>query len=300
MMIKNRKIGRDDEGEVKKSTPAEDASNLIINVFSSSWNEQTPKQEAVDKFDFGDVYVNGLSIIKPFELYNKYDTPIRVKFKFTHRKPFSKTECHVQEKNENLRLCDASRAHANNALKDSIVILQSNFTQQFTVAQEYGVQATTIPMDYGYLNEGFNEIFNQIGFIDSIQLTPGESKSFVLCLRVNLSSDVVETMNGNEKDSNLLNDDEQRVKYLELSSLPLKSSIHFEVQFLPDATTITMNPSKFPSSAKKQMPIYGICCRSMFRVDVDELRFDDCVPGGSYVKDFTIWNRSEITVSVLF
>jgi len=35
-------------------------------------------------------------------------------------------------------------------------------------------------------------------------------------------------------------------------------------------------------------------CRSVLKVDVHELVFDDCLIGMSYVKDFTIWNRSEM------
>ncbi|RLN59061.1 hypothetical protein BBJ29_003102 [Phytophthora kernoviae] len=42
------------------------------------------------------------------------------------------------------------------------------------------------------------------------------------------------------------------------------------------------------------VPLQGQVCRSLLRLDVKELHFDDCVPGGSFVKDFTVWNRSEI------
>jgi hypothetical protein len=35
-------------------------------------------------------------------------------------------------------------------------------------------------------------------------------------------------------------------------------------------------------------------CRSLLSVDVDELYFDECLPGNTYIKDFTVWNRSEI------
>jgi hypothetical protein len=35
-------------------------------------------------------------------------------------------------------------------------------------------------------------------------------------------------------------------------------------------------------------------CRSTLKTDVSELVFEDCVPGGVFVKDFSIWNISEI------
>ena len=38
-------------------------------------------------------------------------------------------------------------------------------------------------------------------------------------------------------------------------------------------------------------------CRSVLRTNVDELTFDNCVVGGTYVKDFTIENCSEMPLS---
>jgi hypothetical protein len=35
-------------------------------------------------------------------------------------------------------------------------------------------------------------------------------------------------------------------------------------------------------------------CRSTLKTDVSEIVFEDCVPGGVFVKDFSIWNISEI------
>lgn len=33
-------------------------------------------------------------------------------------------------------------------------------------------------------------------------------------------------------------------------------------------------------------------------VEVEELVFDECVPGATYVKDFTVWNLSEIPLTI--
>ena len=44
------------------------------------------------------------------------------------------------------------------------------------------------------------------------------------------------------------------------------------------------------------LPLRGMVCRSVMKLDVQEIHFEDCVPGGNYVKDFTIWNRSEISL----
>ena len=39
--------------------------------------------------------------------------------------------------------------------------------------------------------------------------------------------------------------------------------------------------------------LVGRSCRSVLRVDAQELVFEKCVVGSSSVKDFTIWNCSE-------
>ncbi len=41
-------------------------------------------------------------------------------------------------------------------------------------------------------------------------------------------------------------------------------------------------------------------CRSVLKIDVNELVFDDCLIGMTYVKDFTIWNRSEMQLVFTF
>ena len=38
--------------------------------------------------------------------------------------------------------------------------------------------------------------------------------------------------------------------------------------------------------------LFGRACRSVLRVDAQELVFEKCVVGSSSVKDFTIWNCS--------
>lgn len=38
-------------------------------------------------------------------------------------------------------------------------------------------------------------------------------------------------------------------------------------------------------------------CRSVLKTNVEELTFDNCVVGGTYVKDFTIENYSEMPLS---
>ncbi len=35
-------------------------------------------------------------------------------------------------------------------------------------------------------------------------------------------------------------------------------------------------------------------CKSVLKVKTHEITFEDCVPGGTYVKDLAVWNCSEI------
>ena len=45
---------------------------------------------------------------------------------------------------------------------------------------------------------------------------------------------------------------------------------------------------------KITVQFHSSVCRSVLKTDVSEIVFEDCVPGGVFVKDFSVWNLSEI------
>lgn len=62
----------------------------------------------------------------------------------------------------------------------------------------------------------------------------------------------------------------------------------------PGATTMLS-----PAARQEQVVIvYAQVCRSVLEVDVHQLQqLDDCVPNDKYVRDFTVWNRSEVPLT---
>eukprot|EP00002_Diphylleia_rotans_P020180 TRINITY_DN3914_c0_g1_i4.p1 TRINITY_DN3914_c0_g1~~TRINITY_DN3914_c0_g1_i4.p1 ORF type:complete len:2911 (-),score=486.97 TRINITY_DN3914_c0_g1_i4:749-9481(-) len=48
---------------------------------------------------------------------------------------------------------------------------------------------------------------------------------------------------------------------------------------------------------KYEIPFHARICRSELRVDVEDLVFEDCYIGGTFVRDFTVWNTSQIPLS---
>ncbi|GLD94924.1 hypothetical protein PINS_up003549 [Pythium insidiosum] len=85
--------------------------------------------------------------------------------------------------------------------------------------------------------------------------------------------------------------EEERMHLNETSCLLLSGRVIVGVRYDDLLETSTMPPIPLPEVV---VPLQAQVCRSLLRLDVRELHFDDCVPGGSFVKDFTVWNRSEI------
>lgn len=127
---------------------------------------------------------------------------------------------------------------------------------------------------YTYLKNGYNELFNMVDELNLITLSPKERQRLVYCFCA-----MGEFANRSKKRKG---DDEEDVNPAELAYNGLQGKLSF---------------SLVGSDEVMVVPIEAMVCRSMLRVDVDEIRFDDCVPGGSYVKDFAVWNRSEIPLS---
>jgi len=60
---------------------------------------------------------------------------------------------------------------------------------------------------------------------------------------------------------------------------------------------ITLFSQTEDTSEEIQLQLKGRACRALLKVDTPELHFDDCRPRGTYVKDFTLWNCSEMPIS---
>ncbi|RLN55483.1 hypothetical protein BBJ28_00019026, partial [Nothophytophthora sp. Chile5] len=139
-----------------------------------------------------------------------------------------------------------------------------------------------------YLCEGYNELFNHIGTVSEVVLAPRETKRIMFSLCTKLAPQ----HGGNGGSSSTLavagdSSEEERAHLSETSCLVFSGRLVLQPSFIDDSSSKLPIPEVF-------VPLQGQVCRSLLRLDVKELHFDDCVPGGSFVKDFTVWNRSEI------
>ena len=200
-----------------------------------------------DVVNLGDVYLNGLSVLKLLQVVNFQDKPLRLTYHVENRKPFTSSDWSFQCENENLNNMAASS--------------DQNFKTGRRLARFKSPAALcALPIEYCYLEEGFNELFNHINPTTTMELGPFESKQLVFSYRAQV--------------------DETKELSADLRSFHyMKARMIFAVDQLDETLHI---------------PIVGAVCRTVLRLDPEELRFDDCVPGGSYAKDFAVWNRSEI------
>ncbi|KDO27419.1 hypothetical protein SPRG_07007 [Saprolegnia parasitica CBS 223.65] len=227
-------------------------------------------------FGFGDVYLSDLSSLRQFELINLQPFPVRVGLNAELRKPFHASTWGFQTHNENL--------------PDDDGVVESPLVRSMSKSSFSSSLADTV-----FLDEGFNELFNQMGLIDSIVLEPNQAQRliFSICVKHEASGTAAKPSTGLTSKANAGDDssDEERLYLNESSFAALSGRLIF-------STTI-LSPDRSPTSPVGALdaitiPIQGNVCRSLLRLDVKELHFDDCIPGGSYVKDFTVWNRSEI------
>ncbi|PKC72861.1 hypothetical protein RhiirA1_411279 [Rhizophagus irregularis] len=100
-------------------------------------------------------------------------------------------------------------------------------------------------------------------------------------------------------------DKQEDVEDMEMSNIGFSNTISYSTNSLAltNETDQVISPRDIESISNSSKADYQITvkfrskvCRSVLWTDVGEtgINFDDCVNGGTYFKDFTIWNRSEI------
>ena len=159
--------------------------------------------------------------------------------------------------------------------------------------------------------DDWNHLFNEIGHIDAITLPAHGEQTIFLSFRPQLRGD-----GANEK-----NDDshaELKRQYGEVASFRERHAIEearASIRLVPtwdappptmllpiDASTAAAASSSSSSSEPPPLPqpppldveLRARHCLSVLRVDAHELAFEAVTIGGSAVKDFTVWNCSEV------
>uniref|UniRef100_K3WPU0 MSP domain-containing protein n=1 Tax=Globisporangium ultimum (strain ATCC 200006 / CBS 805.95 / DAOM BR144) TaxID=431595 RepID=K3WPU0_GLOUD len=240
-------------------------------------------------FSLGEIYLNDLSDIRVFEFVNLKSRRVQLLLTMELRKPFQASQWGFQLENENMELMDGQ-------LSDSMPVEEFNHVP-FSVLRPSSKAA--LCAENVYLCEGYNELFNHIGTVDELILEPNETKRVVFSLCAKLSPQHSNNNAGHSSSytENADSSEEERMHLNQTSCAMLTGRLIVKPRYLDRAVSSEnlkeMRTTVLPAP-DVIIPLQGQVCRSLLRLDVKELHFDDCVPGGSFVKDFTVWNRSEI------
>jgi hypothetical protein len=228
--------------------------------------------------NLGEIYLNDLSDIRTFDLVNLKNRPVKVQLKAELRKPFHLSTWGFQVENENI---DSLQPNRETFVEEDFAHLPNSVVRSSSKA--------VLCSENAYLGEGYNELFNHIGLINEVVLDPKASKRIIFSMSAKLDHQKPSNIHNSYNTLNADSSEEERMHLNETSCLLLTGRISIITQY---ANIKSGDVKESPSEIN--LPIQGQSCRSLLRLDVKELHFDDCVPGGSYVKDFTVWNRSEI------
>ncbi|OWZ22921.1 hypothetical protein PHMEG_0002297 [Phytophthora megakarya] len=228
----------------------------------------------------GEIYLNDLSDIFVFEVTNQKARKIKLQLRAELRKPFQSSQWSFQLENENVSIMHRELQQE----KDRVVTSDEFNHVPFSVLRSSSRAA--LCAENVYLCEGYNELFNHIGTVDEVVLAPKETKRimFTMCTKLTSPHSTASSAYMTAGDSS----EEERAHLSETSCFVLSGRLSLQASFVDGSVT-----SRLPIP-EMLVPLQGQVCRSLLRLDVKELHFDDCVPGGSFVKDFTVWNRSEI------
>lgn len=74
----------------------------------------------------------------------------------------------------------------------------------------------------------------------------------------------------------------------------VNGTLSFSASVLGDSLESRPGEATGINQQKINVQFNSTVCRSVLKTDVSEIVFEDCVPGGVFVKDFSVWNLSEI------
>ncbi|KAG7384259.1 hypothetical protein PHYBOEH_009578 [Phytophthora boehmeriae] len=263
-------------GSVPEPTPLQTVSVAMLGKAEQSRVEYRGGKGEL--LGLGEIYLNDLSDLFVFEVSNLKNRKVKLQLRAELRKPFQSSQWAFQLENENVSIMQRELQQE----RDRAVTPDEFNHVPFSVLRSSSKAA--LCAENVYLCEGYNELFNHIGTVDEILLAPKETKriTFSLCSILTPQHNAA----GNSVDGD--SSEEERAHLSETSCFVLSGRLILQPSFVDGNVS-----SRLPIP-ELLVPLQGQVCRSLLRLDVKELHFDDCVPGGSFVKDFTVWNRSEI------
>ncbi|TDH64927.1 uncharacterized protein CCR75_008852 [Bremia lactucae] len=229
----------------------------------------------------GEIYLNDLSNIFMFEVTNLIAHKVKLQLRAELRKPFQSSQWYFQFENENVSVMQRELQQAKNCSVSSDEFNHVPFSVLRSSSK------ANLCAENVYLCDGYNELFNYVGTVNEILLLPNETKQimFTLCTKLSPHQNApVNLSYGVAEDSS----EEERAHLCETSCFVLSGRLILQPSFVDGSAMGRVGLSEM------LVPLQAQVCRSLLRLDVKELHFDDCIPKGSFVKDFTVWNRSEI------
>ncbi|CCI44022.1 unnamed protein product [Albugo candida] len=267
-----------------------------------------------ESLQLGYLYLNDLSDIKMIQIANLTSEFLFVTLKADIREPFVSSKCIYQKENENITNIQQQMPFTELS-PEAFKLEDQNYNHAPGTIVKPSAKAL-LSLTYPHLVKGFNELFNCIGKLESIVLEPFEETRIYVCLCANLqpekdrfgsklhTNSSFPCQLAKENKSHLMpkshhqtfgesdSSEEERIQH-QTSCYQLYGELILGATLYDKSGGIDSILSD-DEGQEIRIPIQGQACQSLLRLDVKELHFDDCVPGKSYVKDFTIWNCSEI------
>eukprot|EP01135_Chromosphaera_perkinsii_P011921 Nk52_evm38s2531 gene=Nk52_evmTU38s2531 len=180
--------------------------------------------------------------------------------------------------------------------KDIIIHLKSNLGGQlnFQLENENVVKGRALK------GSECNEIFNTVNFVSEIKVKKGETAGLVIVFKPNSGYFKKQEENIVRNVSNLF---EGADSY---SSFEINGKVFLNATEVKKEGDEDMMANRNSGEVKKEdiaqtadIKFRANVCESVLSLDPADvyMAFDDCVQGNMYVKDFKVWNRSEIPVT---
>ena len=237
--------------------------------------------------DLGDVYLNDSSTLVPLSVrsHSSSHVDVQVSATFEEVEPGTSVQALFQLENENLRMRDEGYGGVGgDGTGGAGGTGGGGGTNGRSASGGGGGSGNGGGGDgngsggqgLGIQSAEFNELFNSIGHVDHLHLDPEQERQLVVVF--------VPSMRHSDKDRM-----GRHTPFAENTRLMAVTG------FVELVATEEGEPG--PTEGRQvriKIPVRARLCRSIMSTDITEVEFEDCEPRHAYVREFTIWNRSEI------
>ncbi|KAL2649598.1 hypothetical protein R1flu_017726 [Riccia fluitans] len=169
------------------------------------------------------------------------------------------------------------------------------------------------PVVATFLADDFCELFNTVNLVNEVILQPRQVQQVILTFRPSEASSDASEQNGDFKDDqreiqlsaytdiqeNMSAEPSSKIVYPRASqSFKVTGRLFLSATVLGNSSRVQISAGSDRSLDSRQdiiIQFQATVCRSILKADVQDIVFDDCIPGGVFVKDFSVWNLSEVS-----